>query len=65
MTKLLTARLVLLAIGIAVWGYGYRVENERTRVAGMAVLAIALLLRFVPKRWVGEAPRETEEQEDA
>ncbi len=64
MTKLLAARLVLMVIGIVVWGYGYRVENEQTRVAGMAVLAVALLLRLVPKRWVGEVPPETEERED-
>lgn len=65
MTKLLTARLLLMTIGIVVWGYGYRVGNEQTRVAGMAVLTIALLLRFVPKRWVGEPASEIEEQEDA
>lgn len=65
MTKLLTARLVFLAIGIVVWAYGFRVENEQTRVAGMAVLAIALLLRFVPKRWVGMRAREDDGSNDA
>jgi hypothetical protein len=53
MTRLLTARLVLMAIGVLVWGYGQRAELPQVRIAGMAILAVALLLRFVPKRWLG------------
>jgi hypothetical protein len=53
MTRLLITRVVLTLIGIGVWGYGQRTEQPQVRIAGMAVLAIALLMRFVPKRWFG------------
>ena len=56
MTRLLTARVVLTLIGAAVWGYGQRTDNPRTRLAGILVLAIALLLRFAPKRWFAGNP---------
>jgi putative effector of murein hydrolase LrgA (UPF0299 family) len=52
MKRLLTARLVLAFIGIAVWGYGHAAELPNIRLAGMGVLLVALLLRFVPRRWV-------------
>ena len=51
MTQVLIARIVLTLIGVGVWGYGQRIDNPEMRLAGMIVLAIALLLRFVPKRW--------------
>jgi hypothetical protein len=54
MRRLLTARLILTAIGVAVWAYGQRFDLPRTRVAGMGILAVSLLLRFVPTRWLGE-----------
>ena len=54
MKRLQAARLVLMAIGVVVWGYGQRAELPQTRVAGMGILAVALLLRFLPKRWFGE-----------
>lgn len=56
MTRLLTARFVLTLIGVAVWGYGQRTDNAQTRLAGILVLAIALLLRFAPKRWFAGGP---------
>ena len=57
MTRLLIARIALTLIGVAVWGYGQRIDNPQTRLAGISVLAIALLLRFLPKRWfVGDPP---------
>ena len=56
MTRLLTARVVLTLIGVAVWGYGQRTDNAQTRLAGILVLAIALLLRFAPKRWFAGSP---------
>jgi hypothetical protein len=55
--RLLLARTVLAAIGVVVWGYGYRVDDPNLRLAGIAVLAISLLLRFVPKRWLEDDPR--------
>ena len=56
MTRLLTARIVLTLIGVVVWGYGQRIDNAETRFAGIAVLAVALLLRFAPKRWFAGDP---------
>jgi hypothetical protein len=53
MTRLLVTRVVLTLIGIGVWGYGQRTEQPQVRIAGMVILAIALLMRFVPKRWFG------------
>jgi chromate transport protein ChrA len=54
MTRLLITRMVVTLIGIAVWGYGQRTDQSQLRIAGMVILAIALLLRFAPKRWFGE-----------
>ena len=53
MTRILIARLVLMAVGVLVWGYGQRADLPEIRIAGMAILAVALLLRFLPKRWFG------------
>ena len=55
MKRLLTARVVLTLAGLAVWGYGQRADLPNTRLAGMGILAVALLLRFVPGRWLDDA----------
>ena len=57
MTRLLIARIVLTAIGIAVWGYGNATDQARVMYAGMGILAIALLMRFLPRRWLDETSR--------
>lgn len=57
MTRLLIARVVLTLIGIAVWGYGNATNQPRVMYAGMGVLAIALVMRFLPKRWFDETGR--------
>lgn len=49
---LLLARFLLALIGVAVWGYGYRTDDTQVRLAGIVILAVALVLRFVPKRWL-------------
>jgi hypothetical protein len=54
MRRLLLARTVLAALGVIVWGYGYRIDVPNVRLAGIAILAISLLLRFVPPRWLGD-----------
>lgn len=54
MRRLLLARTVLLAIGVITWGYGYRVDDANVRLAAIGILGAALLLRFVPKRWLGD-----------
>jgi hypothetical protein len=57
MTRLLVARIVLTGIGIAVWGYGNATSQPQFLYAGMAIIAIALVLRFLPKRWFDKSPR--------
>ena len=57
MMRLLVARMVLTAIGIVVWGYGNATSQPRFLYAGMGILAVALLLRFAPKRWFDQTPR--------
>jgi uncharacterized protein YqgC (DUF456 family) len=54
MTRIFLARIVLAFVGIVVWGYGANVDSRDVRWAGIAILAVSLLLRFVPKRWLGE-----------
>jgi hypothetical protein len=44
------AQLALLVIGLIVWGYGTRVDDERLRWVGIACFAGAFLLRLLKKR---------------
>jgi hypothetical protein len=53
MTRILAARLFLAVVGVAVWGYGQRADLDRMRLAGMAILLVVLLMRFVPRRLLG------------
>jgi hypothetical protein len=57
MTRLLVARLVLSGIGVLVWGYGNATSQPRIMYAGMAILLIALLLRFAPRHWFDDTSR--------
>jgi len=57
MRRILIARLLLAGIGVAVWGYGTSTGQERLRFAGMGILAVVLLMRFLPKHWFEDAPR--------
>jgi hypothetical protein len=54
MRRLVLARTALALIGVAIWGYGYRFDRPDIRLAAMGILAVALLLRFVPRRWLGD-----------
>ena len=54
MKRLSIARAALAAIGVIVWGYGYRTENARARLVAIAILAVTLLLRYLPARWVDD-----------
>jgi hypothetical protein len=56
MTRVLVARLVLSGIGVIVWGYGNATSQPRFMYAGMGIIAIALVLRFVPRRWFDDTP---------
>ncbi len=48
MTNVLKARIALAVIAVLVWGYGYRLDDVRLRWAGIAILAVVLVLRFAP-----------------
>lgn len=56
MKRVLWARIILTLAGVAVWGYGTRFNMQGVQTAGIAILAVALLLRFAPKHWFEEGP---------
>lgn len=41
------AKVALAVVGILVWAYGARVDNPHVRWAGIGLLAVAFLLRFL------------------
>jgi hypothetical protein len=41
-----TIQLVLLVIGLVVWGYGQRVDDPSLRLVGIVLFALATMLRF-------------------
>jgi hypothetical protein len=47
---LTTIKLALALVGIATWGYGTRVEDPRIQWLGIAMVAIAAVLRFFGRR---------------
>lgn len=49
----LQIRLWVAFAGAAVWFAGVRYDHSIARVVGMVLMAVALLLRFVPKRFLG------------
>jgi len=51
--QLIMLRIILGAIGVAVWGYGYRTGDPNVRLVGMAILVVVLLMRWIPGRWLG------------
>ena len=51
--RLLRIRLAIALVGAGVWFTAVRLDDERGRVVGMVILAVAVLLRFVPKRYHG------------
>ena len=51
--RLLRIPLGIALVGAGVWFTSVRLDDERGRVVGMVILAVALLLRFVPKRYQG------------
>lgn len=55
--QLIMLRIILGAIGVAVWGYGYRIDEPNIRLVGMGILVLVLLMRWIPKRWLGDGDR--------
>lgn len=50
MTTLTWVRFAVVVAGILVWAYGYRADDAMIRWVGIALLAVAVLLRFWPGR---------------
>lgn len=46
-------KLACAVVGLLVWGYGYRVDSPTLRWIGIGFLAVAVVLRLVPKRLRG------------
>lgn len=53
MNRYTQLKIALAAIGLVFWGYGYRVTNPTLRWIGIVFLAVAVILRLVPKRLRG------------
>lgn len=47
---IMAARIALLVVGLAVWGYGVRADDSQLRVIGIALLAVSLILRFFRRK---------------
>ena len=43
-------KLALFAMGLILWTWGYRTDDSYFRIAGIVVLLVAFLLRFVRRR---------------
>lgn len=52
MTPLTSAKLILAASGLIVWGYGIRTGEPVLQYVGIGLLVTAVLLRFLRKREV-------------
>jgi len=44
------ARIAFAAMGVVVWGYGFASGDANVRLAGIVLLALSLILRFVDRR---------------
>jgi hypothetical protein len=53
MTQITTVKLALAASGLVTWGIGLRNNAPVVQYVGIALLVIAVLLRFLRKRDVG------------
>ena len=49
-------KLALFVIGLILWTLGYRSDDSYFRIAGIVVLLVAFLLRFVGRRPRSEEP---------
>ena len=50
MNTLVRMKLGLFVMGLILWTWGYRSDDSYFRIAGIVVLLIAFLLRFVGRR---------------
>jgi hypothetical protein len=49
-TGQLVARVALMIVGLAVWGYGVKADDAQLRLIGIGLLAASLILRFFKRR---------------
>jgi hypothetical protein len=57
MDTLITARIVIAAVGIVVWAVGYARESDDIRLIGIVIMAVSLILRFAARRTRNQEPR--------
>ena len=50
MTRYTQIKIGLAAVGVLVWAYGYRANDPTIRLIGIIFLALAVILRLLPKR---------------
>jgi hypothetical protein len=50
MTRRTEIQLALFTIGLIVWGYGQRTDDNRLTLIGIGFFAAAFLLRFAKKK---------------
>lgn len=50
MDKITILKLAFAVVGIGVFAFGVRAENDAVRWVGIAFVVVAFLLRFVKKR---------------
>lgn len=56
MTRYILARIIVTLVGVVVWGYGQHADLPQVRAGGIVILAVALVMRFAPKRWFDDEP---------
>ena len=49
MSRMSLLKLVIAGTGIVIFGYGLRADSQEIRWAGIAFVAVALVLRFVKR----------------
>lgn len=52
-------KIACAVLGLVVWGYGYKVDSPTLRWIGIGFLALAVVLRLLPKRLRGDDYPET------
>ena len=63
--KRTTIQLALLVIGVIVWGYGQRIDDSSLRLVGIALFAVATMLRFFRQSGTQVEEKETDEEKEA
>lgn len=57
MSPIVRWKLALFVMGLILWTWGYRTDDSYFRIAGIVVLLVAFLLRFVRRRPAATDPR--------